>query len=89
MSDEKLPAIRPSSNAGQPVAPVSTALAQQTRNPISGFFHSIGSKTATRALDNNTAEVQARTRNLDAHTDGVHAIMRLGVTGTGYALHNW
>jgi hypothetical protein len=53
------------------------ARALQVRDPISGFFHGVGSKATTRALDHYTAETQAFTRNMHAQTEAVRSMVKL------------
>jgi hypothetical protein len=61
-----------------------TGRAKRTRNPISGFLHWLGSKTAKGALEADTAETRAFEQNLDAHSDGVRALGRLRDTVDDY-----
>jgi hypothetical protein len=53
------------------------ANALQVRDPITGFFHGIGSRAAARALDHHTAETQAFTRNIDAQSEAVRSMVSL------------
>jgi hypothetical protein len=61
-----------------------TARALDVRNPISGFFHRIGSTVAKRALDDNTAETEAFSRNMNAQSDAVRSMLKLRDTVDEY-----
>lgn len=51
--------------------------AVQVRDPITGFFHGLGSKAATRALLNHAAETDALAKNLAAQATVVRAMISL------------
>lgn len=61
-----------------------TQKAMQVRDPITGFFHRLGSKIATRSLEAHTEETKAFTGNVDAQSDAVRSIMNLRDTVDDY-----
>lgn len=71
--DHLLPAMRRTSELAEQLERTRRAL--DVRDPITGFFHGLGSKAATKALDQITAEHQALKRNFDAQTDLVGGII--------------
>ncbi len=77
MGDEKkLPALRSDkADLEQRVDSMSRAL--EVTDPISGFFHGVRSKALTKALDRGTAETDAFTRNMNAQTGAVRAMVAL------------
>jgi hypothetical protein len=54
------------------------------RDPISGFFHSLGSKAATHALQRSMDEANALAGNLTAQDSVLRAMMRLRDTADDY-----
>jgi hypothetical protein len=60
------------------------ARALDVRDPITGFFHGMATRAATRALDRHTEETHAFTRNMDAQSDAVRSMMKLRDTVDEY-----
>lgn len=73
--DKKLPALTDGRAVVQHLDGTRRAL--ETRDPITGFFHGVGSRAATRALDHYTKEVEATARNIRAQSDCVRAMLEL------------
>jgi hypothetical protein len=74
--DRKLPAVRPNkSEAAQQLE--RTARALEISNPISGFFHNVRKRASTHALNSDTENKQALTKNMDAHEGVLHSMMRV------------
>jgi hypothetical protein len=84
MGDDKLPAQRPDGGHDIAKGPEGTLRAKNTRDPITGFFHNLGSRIARRSLEHDTAETQAFEKNLDAHAGAIKGIMRLRDTVDDY-----
>lgn len=83
MGKDKLPATRDTDNdVARHVD--ETGRAKQVRDPITGFFHGIGSRAAAKALQTSTAEANATAENLDAHGSVIRAIMRMRDTVDDY-----
>lgn len=83
MGKDKLPATRDTNNdVARHVD--ETGRAKQVRDPITGFFHEIGGRAATKALQTSTAEANATVENIDAHSSVVRAIMRMRDTVDDY-----
>jgi hypothetical protein len=79
----RLPAIRPTgSEVSRSLESTKKALA--VRDPITGFFHGLGSKAAARALQRSTDEANALAGNLNAQDSVVQAMMHLRDTMDNY-----
>jgi hypothetical protein len=79
----RLPAKRPTgSEVSRSLESTKKALA--VRDPITGFFHGLGSKAATRALKRSTDEADGLAGNLNAQESVVRAMMRLRDTMDDY-----
>jgi DNA-directed RNA polymerase subunit K/omega len=79
----RLPATRPTgSEVSRSLE--STRKALSVRDPVTGFFHGLGSKAAARALQRSTGEADALAGNLNAQNSVVQAMMRLRDTMDDY-----